>query len=153
VKYKFEKYYPFVTSILLTIVILAYKSRISDVPSLIDKIADNGIGLATTLVGFFLTILTIINSIETRRMDFVRSKGLYPTLIKYLNQSIRYNAILIASSFLVKYIDHRSNKWLQVFGCNIVDYLYLYSLILTLMISLRFTNIFVRLLADPKDHA
>lgn len=146
-QYKFEKYYPITVSLLLTICLWLGQNVISDVSGLIDKVSDNAIGLSVTLVGFFLTILTIINSVETRRMDWVRSEGLFPRLIKYLQQSIRFNAILLAFSFFIKYIEHR---WLFVAGRNILDYIFIFFLVLTLLISLRFTNVFVRLLSDPK---
>lgn len=150
-RYWFEKYCPFLLSLLLTLALIIFKSHIKDVPALIDKISDNALGLSTTLVGFFLTIMTIINSIETRRMEFIRSRGLYPRLMKYLNESIKFNAVLIALSFVVKYVEHRSVIWLQLCGYNIVDYSYLFLLNLTLLLSLRFTNIFVSLLSDPKN--
>ena len=145
-----EKYYPFVVSSLLMVAWIVFKHDVNDFPGLIDKLADNSLGLSTTLVGFFLTILTLINSIDTRRMNIVRSAGAYPRLIKYLNQSIRANVVLIALSFLVKYVQHRSVQWLQFKGYNIPDYIFLFLLILTLLVSVRFINIFVSLLADPK---
>ena len=150
-KYKIERYYPFAVSVVLIICFILFKDDWKDFPALIDKVSDNSIGLSTTLVGFFLTILTLLNSIETRRMQFVRSGGLYPRLIKYLNQAIRFNMFLIALSFIVKYVEHRKEVWLQLKGYNILDYGFLFDLIFTLLISLRFINIFVRLLADPRN--
>jgi hypothetical protein len=149
-KYYTEKYYPIAVSVLLTIAWIVFKKDVNNFPGLIDKLSDNSIGLSTTLVGFFLTILTLINSIDTRRMNFVRSAGAYPRLIAYLNQSIRTNVVLIALSFIVKYVEHRSVPWLLFKGYNILDYGFLFLLIVTLLISVRFINIFVSLLADPK---
>lgn len=148
-QFRFEKYYPIVISLLLTICLWLGQGIVNDVPGLIDKVSDNAIGLSVTLVGFFLTILTIINSVETRRMEWVRSEGLFPRLIKYLNQSIRFNTILLAFSFLIKYIEHRYG-WLSIAGRNILDYVFIFFLMWTLLVSLRFTNVFVRLLSDPK---
>ncbi len=146
-----ERYYPIVITVLLLVVWIVFKSDVKNLPALIDKLSDNSIGLSTTLVGFFLTILTLINSIDTRRMKVVRSAGAYPRLLRYLNQSIRTNVILIALSFIVKYVEHRSVAWLQITGYNLLDYGFLFLLIITLLISVRFINIFVQLLADPKN--
>ncbi|HEY4061197.1 MAG TPA: hypothetical protein VGM30_04815 [Puia sp.] len=150
-RYKIERYYPLAISVILIIALVSFKNGWRDFPALIDKLSDNSIGLSTTLVGFFLTILTLVNSIETRRMDFVRSGGLYPRLLKYLNQSIRANMVLIALSFIVKYIEHRTQLWLQYKSYNILDYAFVFFLLFTLLVSVRFINVFVHLLADPKQ--
>lgn len=147
---KFEKYFPVALSVIVVSILIICNGIFKDLPGLIDKLSDNALGISSTLVGFFLTILTIINAIETRRMQFVQSAGLFPRLLKYLNQSIRANVILIASSFLIKYVEHRAFPWLHLRGRNVFDYLYLFIFILTLLISIRFINIFVRLLSDVK---
>lgn len=148
--YKIEKYYPITITIVVIVVLIIFNGLFKDLPGLIDKISDNALTISSTLVGFFLTILTIINAIETRRMEFIRSAGLFPRLLKYLNQSIRFNIVLIASSFLIKYLEHRIFNWANFKGRNIFDYLYISVFILCLLISIRFINIFVRLLTDVK---
>ena len=147
---KWEKYYPLIIAVVATGSAIKYNHIFKDLPGLIDKLSDNAIGIATTLAGFFLTILTIINAIDTRRMRFVREMGLFPRLLKYLNQSIKANVVLIAISFIAKYIEHRDKSWLSICGRNIPDYIYLFIFILALLISIRFINIFVRLLTDIK---
>lgn len=78
-----------------------------------DQICDNALSLSVTLHDFFLTILTIINSIESGRMSFVKELGMYPQLLSYLKAAIQANIVLIAVSFLIKYIEHRQREHQQ----------------------------------------
>jgi hypothetical protein len=145
-----ERYYPIIFSILIITGLVFFKNLIKEPSVLIDKITDNALTISVTLLGFFLTILTIVNSVDTRRMRFIKSDGLYPRLIGFLNDAIKANVFLIAFSFAVKYLDYRHIKFFCVSGINVIDYAYLFYFIFSLLISYRFTDIFVRLLADPK---
>jgi len=147
-----EKYYPITISFLATLALVVLNNLFRDLPGLIDKLSDNALGISTTLVGFFLTILTIVNSIDTRRMRFIKSANLFPRLMRYLNHAIKYNVILIAFSFIVKYVEHRNFAILVIHGRNIVDYFYLFCFMFALLISIRFINIFVHLLTDVSPH-
>lgn len=138
--------------ILLTIVIAYYKILGVDISGFILQLSDNALAISVTLFGFFLTILTILNSIETRRMKFVRDLGGFPRLLEYLKNAISSNLILVGASFLVKYIEHRKNvSYLYLRDCNIVDYLFIFIFIYTMLLSFRFTKIFVALLTDPAN--
>lgn len=145
--YYTEKYYPFALSIIAIVFIIKYRSLIPKLNDLVDEMCNNGLSISVTLTGFFLTILTIINSIDTRRMRFVRQMDGYPRLMSYLRSSINYNIILLATSFLVKYISHR--QLLNFDGVNIIDNLYIFLFIYTILLSFRFTRIFISLLTDP----
>lgn len=145
--YHIEKYYPLALSIIAIIFIIKYRYLIPKLNELVDEMCNNGLSISVTLTGFFLTILTIINSIDTRRMRFVRQMDGYQRLMSYLRSSINYNIILLAASFLVKYISHR--QVLNVYGANIIDNAYIFLFVYTILLSFRFTRIFITLLTDP----
>lgn len=148
--YWYESYYPITFSLLILTLIIKFKLFYGNINVVVDKLSDNAISISVTLLGFFLTILTILNSIETRRMIFIKTMGAFPRLLHFLKLAITYNVYLIASSFFVKYIEHRNSLYYYLFNINLVDYGYLFFVILTMLISLRFTLLFVSLLADPK---
>lgn len=152
-KYYFEKYYPIGLSFLTIFLLFLFRHSISDPAKLADQICENAISLSVTLVGFFLTILTLVSSIDSRRMRFVRDAGELPRVLKYLKQAINSNIVLIAISFLIKYFEHRKNSLLSWYGVNVFDMLYVFIFIFTILLSFRFTQIFVSLLADPRQES
>lgn len=150
-RYYFEKYYPLVISILLTLGSAYFKIFGDGMPTLINQLADNALSISVTLFGFLLTILTLVNSIDTRRMRFVRDMGGFPRLMTYLRVAIFSNLTLLAASFLVKYIEHRTGfDHLTIGGYNMPDYLFVFLFIFSILTSLRFTHIFISLLSDRK---
>lgn len=150
-KYYYEKWYPLALSLLLLGSIGYFKIFGSGIPILVSQLSDNALSISVTLFGFLLTILTIINSIDTRRMQFVRDMGGFPRLIQYLRQAISSNLALIAGSFIIKYVEHRKYSFLYFLGCNVLDYLYLFVFVFAMLLSLRFTKIFISLLTDYKS--
>ena len=149
-KQKIEKYYPIFLSVLIIVAMVVCKQVINGIPDMVDKLSDQALSISVTFLGFLLTILTIINSIETRRMHFVKSAGKYADLISYLKVSIQTNLALIGLSFITKFFEHRSVLWLSIMGFNFIDYLYIFFFVFTILVSYRFTKIFVTLLTDPK---
>lgn len=148
-KYYIEISYPYIAAIIAVGIFIFVDKDKGRAVELVGKLADSAISISVTLVGFFLTILTIINSIESRRMKFVRSGGGMPLLLRYLKNAINSNLLLIAVSFILKYVDCKelaffngSEKW--------AAYLYLFIFAIATFASLRFTNLFVGLLTDPK---
>ena len=150
-KYYIEKCYPLVLAIIIALAIAIFQIFGKDISILINQLADNSLSISVTLFGFLLTILTIINSIDTRRMKFVREMGGFPRLIIYLRNAISSNLILIAASFLIKYVEHRKGyPELYIQDRNICDYLFLFFFLYAMLASLRFTKIFISLLTDYK---
>lgn len=150
-KYYFERYYPLVFSLVLTFASAYFKIFGNGMPMLVNQLADNALSISVTLFGFLLTILTLVNSIDTRRMRFIRDMGGFKRLMTYLRVAIFSNLTLLAASFLVKYIEHRDGfGHLVVKNCNIPDYLFVFIFIFSVLTSLRFTHIFISLLTDNK---
>lgn len=152
-RYLIERFYPIILSGLAIILFIIYRHRFVAIDKMVNQMCDNGISLSVTLAGFFLTILTLIKSITTRRMSFVVDGGGLPLLLMYLKHAIQYNIILLLSSFIIKYVEHRASPMLYIKELNIVDSAYVFIFILTIFISIRFTQLFVSLLADPPQNS
>ncbi|MCK7556540.1 hypothetical protein MKQ70_16555 [Chitinophaga sedimenti] len=148
-KYIVEKFYPSVISIIVTVVAICYKDKFNNTEKMIDQMCDNAISLSVTLAGFFLTILTLIKSITSRRMRFVLAGGGTSLLYGYIKSAIQCNILLLLSSFLVKYIEHRKVLLFYIKGLNYIDTIYIALFIYTILISVRFTQLFISLLTDP----
>ncbi len=67
-----ETYYPFIVSVLVILAIYKFKDYLAKLETLIPQVAQNSLTISGTLLGFLLTILTLINTITTRRMQFVK---------------------------------------------------------------------------------
>lgn len=143
----FEKYIPLLTSSLATLWIYLYKTKFSNFNQLFDQITTNSLSVSGALVGFFLTILTIIHTINTRRMKFVRDAGLLPRLLWYLNISIISHIIIISIGLFLPII-----RQIIVFkGVAFEGKIFVIFLtFLTWIFSVRFTYYFITLLHDPK---
>jgi hypothetical protein len=155
-KFYIEKLYPLVISLALTVTVFCTNCFEKKLPELVSQLSDNAISISVTLIGFLLTILTILNSIDTRRMRFLKDMGGYPILMKYLKTSIQLSVILIGFSFIVKYVEHRNGALAVTWGSrNLIDYIYIFFFLYTMLASFRFTTLFVSLLTDkePKKEA
>lgn len=149
-KYLIEKYYPLTLSIILTTLLFTVRSNHSRLIEVADGLPDTSISLSVTLVGFFLTILTIVNSVSSRRMRFVKEGGGMPLLMGYLRLAINCNLILMGSSLLIKYVNCKDFNFFP-FSELLLSSLYLFLFIFSILVSVRFTLIFVSLLTDPKS--
>src|SRR6478736_2464825 len=98
--YRVEQYYPHVVAILIASLFYAFHCSITDYEKVVGKIMETSLSICGTLLGFLLTILTIINSIETRRMRFIRDSGNYPLLMKYLRVALFSNIVCISVYFI-----------------------------------------------------
>ena len=148
-RYYIEKYYPPVVSFALVTWGWIDFYLFKGFHELMCKIADNALSISVTLLGFFLTILTIINAIDTRRMRFVKQGNKFQDLIGFLRNAITLNLLLIGASFIFKYFDTEKISILFIKGRNCIDFGYLFLFLLTMLASFRFTSIFVSLLTDP----
>lgn len=145
-----ERYYPLILAIISIVVIYFFQNYITDFSILLPNIIQSSLTIAGTLLGFLLTILTIINTISTRRMQFVKDAGKYPTLVSFLNQAIFANISIIIFCFLFFFLD--SNK-INVASIKVIDYCFIFIAILNILLTVRFAIIFISLMKDktPKD--
>lgn len=98
-----ESWGPFVFSLLTIIIILRYQSKI-DFQQYIAKNYEVLLSVQITLIGFLLTILTIIKSFNNKNFDVLRKSGLEKRLITYLTRSIFLTAYSIGCIMLYSLI-------------------------------------------------
>lgn len=145
--YYFEKYYPLAISALLTFLVFQYQDYLTNFTTLIPQIAQNSLTISGTLLGFLLTILTIINTINTRRMQFVKDSGHFERLVSFLNVSIKGNILVIVVSFLAIFLN-RDKINNNVF--RFVDFGFIFITLFAIFLTVRFAIIFIQLLTDKK---
>lgn len=116
------------------------------IDAMLTKFMDSALAICGALLGFLLTILTIINSIETRRMKFIRESGNFPLLNHYLKVGILTNIISISLSFILPILSSikeiAQNKGM-LYTCVV------FIVSFTWLINIRFSIIFVKLFTDP----
>ncbi len=142
-----EKYSPFLLSLTATLGTFFYKSKFNNFNQLFDQITTNSLSVSGTLVGFFLTILTIIHTINTRRMRFVKDAGLLPRLLWYLNITIASHILVISIGLFLPIIRQIAIfKEVAFWGKLLI----IFFITLSWLFSIRFTYYFIKLLHDPK---
>lgn len=143
-KLLFEKYWP----IGITTVIMVFVGLFIDHKHL-EKITVNTVDKAFTmsgvLLGFLLTIITIIGSIETRKMKFVKQTGNYKTLQKYLHCALYSSLALLVFSFTLSVFDQ---SYLSDYLKDIRSYILIGLSVFTVALSVRFSLIIIKLLSE-----
>jgi len=145
--YYVEKFYPIVLSAVFTFLVWKFNYYIIDFNILVPEITQSAMTISATLLGFLLTIYTIINSINTRRMQFVKDSGNFERLISFLNAPIYTNIIVTIAAFVISFINRSQveNRLLMT-----IDIIFIFITIFSILLSVRFAMIFIRLLADKK---
>lgn len=110
--------------------------------------------VSTAMVGFFMAIITIIHTIDSRRMKFVRESGKYSRLIKYAKTAIQSNLLVITIAlfqtiFTQIYVPKLNSIELE--GIRIFFSLLIFIVFFAWTSGARFSVIFLMLLADPEE--
>lgn len=142
-----EKYYPLALAILITFLFIDFQPRLQDVDEMVKKLLDAALAISGALLGFLLTILTIINTIETRRMQFVRDSGHLPDLNRYLKVALYSNIASISIYFLLPVLS-TFDGW-KVYKTSIYAAL-VFIVAFTWIVNIRFSKVFIKLLTDPE---
>lgn len=149
IRYHLEKAYPILISSFSTFFIVYFNLFKNKLSEFVIDISNNAMSVSVTLFGFLLTILTLINSIETRRMKVVHDMGAFPRLMRYLKNSIILNLLVLVLSFIVKYlVNNDLNAIFIIKNYNLLAYSFIFIFIYSLLSSFRFTKIFIDTLTD-----
>jgi len=143
------KYYPYFLALIIAIVFYYFEDKLPNLNEVIKKILDSALVICGALLGFLLTILTLINSINTRRMKFLKEAGYYPMLNNYLKTALYSNLISISIYFILPIlssINHTHNER------NLAYALLIYIISFTWIVNVRFSSIFIKLMTDPQGH-
>ncbi len=142
----FEDYTPLIVTVLVTAILNHYVGQISDISSVIKDMASNSLSLCGVLLGFLLTITTMMHTVASRRMKFVRDAGAYDRIVLWLHRAIYYDIIALICSLVLIVIPKVAFFAAYLHGMFVAfSALVLYSISL----SVRFSIFFIRLLADP----
>lgn len=117
----------------------------SDFDIVRDKFSNSALSISTSMLGFFLTIYTIIHSVNTDRMNAIRANGAYGRLMGFLQTSLYAHALVIGLLLLFCLPSLGNVYW--VVG-NYILYLWLLfiaSLAWSVAVTLRFIRIFLKI--------
>lgn len=135
---KIEKYYPILLGIILTILSFWWKDSLPPIESVIDKVTEHIFDVYSILIGFLLTILTILKSMEGKAMDAIRkNEDRFQQLISYLICAISMAAIMVLYCLLLPFIPRGNPPTSEV-----IDYLFVFLFVFSLSTSYRFLDIF-----------
>lgn len=137
---KIERIYPLLITVVNVLLYFYIGSHYSLVEKTIEVIADNLTTIASTLLGFLLTILTIMESIQTRSIKIIRQAGGYPKLISYLHLAIIASFIAIPVVLITKVYLQEGYKNVYVYSILLFTEYYL------LLTSFRFIVLFIRII-------
>lgn len=144
----FERNYPLICTIIGTGLVFKFSGFVSKFDTLIPLLTQSSLTISATLLGFLLTILTIINTISTRRMQFVKESGGYPVLLSYLSKAIIANIAVVLFSFVELFLDRSK---INCTVTMVADYCFIFVALFSIMLTTRFAIIFIQLLADKKQ--
>jgi len=142
------KYYPYTLALILGGLFYHYQHRFTNLEEVVKKTLDAALTICGVLLGFLLTILTIISSIATRRMRFVKDSGAYPLLNFYLKSALYSNLITISFYFVLPFLSSIESILLK----DIINALLVFMITFTWISNIRFSSVFIHLMTDPKGH-
>ena len=146
-RYHIESKYPIVAAAIATWLFYRFYLVLKNPVGLLGEIVESALVVCGTLLGFLLTITTIINAINTRRMQFIKAQGGYSTLMQYLRLAILLNIITVSIAIITPllYAIHALEDYVAY--CHAIQ---IFIISWTWIASIRFTIVFVRLLSDEK---
>lgn len=141
-----ERYWPLVVAGMVSATFYHFQNTISGLNEIITNLLSATLSICGTLLGFLLTILTIINTINTRRMKFVKDSGYYPILNFRLKVALWLDLVGVSLSFIYPILKSINSQQEVIIYYN-VGVIFIVSYML--FANIRFTTIFIKLLTDP----
>lgn len=142
-----EKYWPISISLITVILYAVFGVKMTGFDLIFQDVTDKSLNVSGTLIGFFLTIFTILETIKTRRMEFIRSAGLFPRVKGFLVSGIVWHLINICLILIVPFV---AALELHLVFEKCWTGLMVFVIMMSLTHTIRFTTIFLRLLQDPE---
>lgn len=142
------KLYPYAIALIFGGLCYHYQHKFENLEEIIKKILDAALTICGVLLGFLLTILTIISSVATRRMQFVKDSGAYPLLNYYLKTALYSNLITISMYFILPFLSSIESAVVK----DIINSFLVFMISFTWITNIRFSSVFIGLMTDPKGH-
>lgn len=144
--YYVEKYHPYVLSVVLGVIFYLVQPFLSGIQELMGKLTDATVIVSATFIGFFLTITTILNTINTRRMRFVKDQDGMKSVKIYLHNAIFLNLIALVISIIIPFVYKMICPGYQ-------PYFYSFQIVIiscSWFSSIRFSYIFLKLMGGEE---
>lgn len=141
--YYIERYYPYTIAALFALLFHLFREQFQNVDSLISNLANSSLLVSATLLGFLLTVTTIINGIDNRRMRIVKQQDGFPLLLKYLKSAIHYNILAVSVTIALPFAQafHRFLDSIAIFNS-----FHVFIIVLAWASSIRFSVLFIRII-------
>jgi hypothetical protein len=145
-----ERFGPIVFTIAATIAMGEYVQHLSkaDFEAMRGKFGNSALSLSTSMLGFFLTIYTVIHGVNTERMQDIRGNGAYERLMHFLQTSLYSHALVIGMLLLFSLPSLETAHWTVHGSVLHLWLLFIAALAWSVAVSLRFIRIFLRLLSE-----
>ena len=144
-KLMIERWWPYGLAVAFSFGMWKAIGAFKDVDRLLDRIVPNSFTVAGILLGFFLTITTIIHAVPTNRMKFVKESGQFPRLVGFLNSAIYTNLVVLVVSF---FVIAASSSLIPPAALPITLVIIAFAELTSIFVSIRFILIFTDLLHD-----
>lgn len=145
-----EKYYPITLSV-VAVAILAFRIRELNTIDF-GKVSDSAMIVFSVLLGFLLTVSTLLHTISNKVMDLIRDAGYYKPLTNYLNNSIKLSFFVSLASLSIPIVKTTFLS-LSIWSVNLYPYAklaYLFIVVLALLSCHRFIKLFMRIISNQK---
>jgi hypothetical protein len=145
---KFEKYYPLITSAILILAIFFIDKGLIKVINF-NELINSTMIVFSVLLGFLLTVTTLMHTIDNDKMRALRQTGSYPHLIKYLNKAVYFalftSIFSLFTPLLKRFIFFRMTYDYDLI--IIIKYLFVFLIILSVAYTFRFINLFLKIIS------
>lgn len=146
-RYYSERFWPIIVALAAGIGYFVWYDKVINSKVLIGSLMSSALTLSGTLLGFLLTITTIMGAIDTRRMRAVKEGGGFPLLEHYLRNAIWLNIIVVSMVFVVPFFDTQLDTPCTVALLHAAQ---LFLVAWAWFASIRFTVVFIRLLSGGR---
>lgn len=133
-----EKYYPFIISLVVSVFSFIY----GEILCLdFDNFYNTSLSIFSILIGFLLTVSTIINTLDNDAIEFIKKSEKFYLFIDYLKKSIYaslYSLLIIVFYILLKESFSKINNYINTF--------LIFQITLSLLYCYRFIKIFIKII-------
>jgi hypothetical protein len=143
-----EKYYPLVTSIITTISIFVIDRDLITAIKF-GELINSTLIVFSVLLGFLLTVTTLMHTIDNEKMNTLRQTGNYLDLIGYLNKAV-YSALFTSVFSLFKPLFEKFIYFTTIYNFDlklVIKYLFVFLIILSISYTFRFINLFLKIIS------
>ncbi|WP_420552405.1 hypothetical protein [Tenacibaculum aiptasiae] len=105
----------------------------------------------SVLLGFLLTITTLLHTIDNTAMQLIKNaNSKYKILVHYLNYSI-YSALVVSViSFTIPVFKSLVNNFSELI-IDIFKYIILYLIFTSTILIIRFIIVFIKIMTTPRE--